>query len=131
MSIESLILPLLIVIPLIGAVATLFMGGEKQKYAKWVAGVFSGITLIVTLYTALSLRVPGLFLLSGDSGHFQITLLCQHLESGEETLSQAGGEVRGVVFPRLERAEDEAAQDEQHGQVDEVVSMGALHGFLR
>ena len=50
MSIESLILPLLIVIPLIGAVATLFMGGEKQKYAKWVAGVFSGITLIVTLY---------------------------------------------------------------------------------
>ena len=50
MSIESLILPLLIVIPLIGAVATLFMGGEKQKYAKWVAGVFSGTTLIVTLY---------------------------------------------------------------------------------
>ena len=31
--------------PLIGAVATLFMGGEKQKYAKWVAGVFSGKTI--------------------------------------------------------------------------------------
>lgn len=50
MSFETLILPLLIVLPLIGAVVTLFMGGERQKYAKWVAGVFSGITLIVTLY---------------------------------------------------------------------------------
>ena len=44
------ILSLLILIPLIGAIATLFMGGERQKYAKYVAGVFSAITLILSLY---------------------------------------------------------------------------------
>ena len=43
-------LSLLILMPLIGAVATLFMGGERQKYAKYVAGVFSAITLVITLY---------------------------------------------------------------------------------
>lgn len=43
-------LSLLILIPLIGALATLFMGGERQKYAKYVAGVFSAITLVITLY---------------------------------------------------------------------------------
>ena len=43
-------LSLLILIPLIGAFATLFMGGERQKYAKYVAGVFSAITLVITLY---------------------------------------------------------------------------------
>ncbi len=43
------ILSLLIVVPLIGAIATLFMGGEKQKYAKVVAGVFSAITLVLAL----------------------------------------------------------------------------------
>ena len=44
------ILSLLILIPLIGAIATLFMGGERQKYAKYVAGVFAAITLILSLY---------------------------------------------------------------------------------
>ena len=44
------ILSLLILIPLIGAIATLFMGGERQKYAKYVAGVFSAITLVLSLY---------------------------------------------------------------------------------
>ena len=44
------ILSLLILIPLIGAIATLFMGGERQKYAKYMAGVFSAITLILSLY---------------------------------------------------------------------------------
>ena len=44
------ILSLLILIPLIGAIATLFMGGERQKFAKYVAGVFSAITLILSLY---------------------------------------------------------------------------------
>lgn len=43
-------LSLLILIPLIGAIATLVMGGERQKYAKYVAGVFSAITLLISLY---------------------------------------------------------------------------------
>lgn len=50
MDFNTMILPLLIILPLIGAVATLFMGGERQKFAKVVAGVFSGITLVLTLY---------------------------------------------------------------------------------
>ena len=44
------ILSLLILIPLIGAIATLFMGGERQKFAKYVAGVFAAITLVLSLY---------------------------------------------------------------------------------
>ncbi len=48
------ILSLLIVIPLIGAIATLFMGGERQKYAKYVAGVFSAITLVLALVVMFS-----------------------------------------------------------------------------
>ncbi len=47
---EIPLLSLLILMPLIGAVATLFMGGERQKYAKYVAGAFSAITLVITLY---------------------------------------------------------------------------------
>ncbi len=50
MSIETMILPLLLIIPFIGTLATLFMGGERQKYAKAVAGVFSVITLVLTVY---------------------------------------------------------------------------------
>ncbi len=46
---EIPILTLLLVIPLIGAVATLFMGGERQKYAKYVAGAFSGVTLVLAI----------------------------------------------------------------------------------
>jgi len=43
------LLTLLIALPLIGAVVTLVMGGSRQKYAKYVAGVFSGITMVLTL----------------------------------------------------------------------------------
>lgn len=40
------VLTLLLLIPLIGSFATLFLaGGSRQKYAKHVAGIFSGITL--------------------------------------------------------------------------------------
>lgn len=44
------ILSLLIIVPLIGAILTLLMGGERQKYAKYVAAVFALITLIITLF---------------------------------------------------------------------------------
>ncbi len=47
---NTIMLPLLVVLPLIGAIATLFMGGSRQKLAKYVAGAFSAITLILTLY---------------------------------------------------------------------------------
>ncbi|MDR2698422.1 MAG: NADH-quinone oxidoreductase subunit M [Candidatus Methanoplasma sp.] len=43
------LLTLLLVVPLIGAVATLAMGGERQKYAKYVAGTFSGIAMVLSL----------------------------------------------------------------------------------
>ena len=51
------LLTLLLVLPLIGAFATLAMGGERQKYAKYVAGLFSGITMILAI---LILFVPDL-----------------------------------------------------------------------
>ena len=44
------LLSLLLLFPLIGAIATLAMGGNRQKYAKYVAGAFSGITMILTLF---------------------------------------------------------------------------------
>ena len=44
----SFILPAIILVPLIGAILTLFMGGEKQKYARIVAFVFTLITLGLT-----------------------------------------------------------------------------------
>ncbi|MCL2148317.1 MAG: NADH-quinone oxidoreductase subunit M [Methanomassiliicoccaceae archaeon] len=43
------LLTLLLVVPLVGAVATLAMGGERQKYAKYVAGAFSGIAMVLSL----------------------------------------------------------------------------------
>lgn len=43
------ILSLLILVPLIGTIITLFMGGSRQKYAKFVALAFSVITLILSL----------------------------------------------------------------------------------
>ena len=46
---EIPILSLLIVIPLIGAILTLLMGGERQKNAKYVAMAFSAITLVLAL----------------------------------------------------------------------------------
>ncbi len=44
------LLSILVLLPLVGAILSLAMGGEKQKYAKWVAIVFSGITLILSLF---------------------------------------------------------------------------------
>ena len=43
------LLTLLLVLPLVGAVVTLAMGGERQKYAKYVAGAFSGVTMVLSL----------------------------------------------------------------------------------
>jgi NADH-quinone oxidoreductase subunit M len=43
------LLTLLLVVPLTGAVVTLAMGGKRQKYAKYSAGVFSGITMLLSL----------------------------------------------------------------------------------
>ena len=43
------LLTLLLLFPLVGAIATLAMGGTRQKYAKYVAGAFSGITMIFSL----------------------------------------------------------------------------------
>lgn len=54
------ILSLLILIPLIGAIVTLFMGGERQKYAKYVAGVFAAITLILSLYVMFATEMGDL-----------------------------------------------------------------------
>lgn len=44
---EIPILTLMIVIPLLGALFTLMMGKNKQKFAKYVAGIFSGVVLIL------------------------------------------------------------------------------------
>ena len=46
---EISLLTLLIILPLVGAIITLFMGGNRQKYAKYVAMAFSGLTMIVAL----------------------------------------------------------------------------------
>lgn len=54
MGIESIMLPLLLIIPFIGTVATLFMGGERQKYAKYVAGAVSAVALVVTVYLMIA-----------------------------------------------------------------------------
>ena len=37
----------MLVIPLVGAALTLMMGKGKEKFAKYVAGIFSGIVLIL------------------------------------------------------------------------------------
>ena len=47
---EFSILALLLIIPLVGTIATLCCGGERQKAAKYVAGAFSGVTLALALY---------------------------------------------------------------------------------
>ena len=49
MSLENMVLPALILIPLLGAIITLFMGGKRQKYALSVALVFTVITLVLSL----------------------------------------------------------------------------------
>ncbi len=43
------LLPLLLIIPLVGGILTLFMGGERAKYAKYVAGVTAGIAMVLSL----------------------------------------------------------------------------------
>ncbi|UAL07898.1 MAG: NADH-quinone oxidoreductase subunit M [Candidatus Methanogranum gryphiswaldense] len=48
------LLTLLVLIPLIGAIVALSMGGEKQKYAKTVSIIFSAITLVLAVYLMLS-----------------------------------------------------------------------------
>ncbi len=50
MTTEALILLLLVLVPFIGTVATLLMGGNRQKYAKYVAAAFSVVTLVLTVY---------------------------------------------------------------------------------
>ena len=47
------ILSLLLIVPLIGAIATLAMGGDRQKYAKYVAVAFTAVTLILSLYVMI------------------------------------------------------------------------------
>ena len=44
------ILSLLVIVPLIGAILTLFMGGERSKNAKVVAAVFTAVALVLSLY---------------------------------------------------------------------------------
>ena len=51
---EISLLTMLIILPLIGAIVTLFMGGERQKYAKFVAAAFSAITLVIALLVMFS-----------------------------------------------------------------------------
>jgi len=48
------LLTLLIVMPLIGAIVTLFMGGERQQYAKYAALIFSGVTMVLSLILLVS-----------------------------------------------------------------------------
>ncbi|MDR0523880.1 MAG: NADH-quinone oxidoreductase subunit M [Candidatus Methanoplasma sp.] len=41
------LLTLLLVVPLVGAVATAAMGGKRERYAKYVAGAFSAATMLL------------------------------------------------------------------------------------
>lgn len=50
MAMESIMLPLLLIVPFIGTLATLLTGGDRQRLAKYVAGAFSVITLLLTVY---------------------------------------------------------------------------------
>ena len=47
------VLSLLLFIPLIGAIVTLFMGGNREKYAKLVATVAAAVTLVIAIYLLL------------------------------------------------------------------------------
>lgn len=44
------ILSLMVIIPLIGALATLFMGGSRAPKAKYVAAIFSLVSLVMAVY---------------------------------------------------------------------------------
>ena len=62
------ILSLLVLLPLIGAVLTLFMGGARTKYAKVVAAVFTAAALVLSLYV--------MFMPSGDLANPTSTPFC-------------------------------------------------------
>ena len=47
------VLTLLLVIPLVGAILTLFMGGKREKYAKYVATLATVATLVFAIYMLL------------------------------------------------------------------------------
>ena len=73
------ILTLLLVIPLIGAVLTLMMGRNKQKYAKYVAGVFSGIVLVLATLLMFADNAASFFesYLWIDAANIQISYILQ------------------------------------------------------
>lgn len=50
---ELPILSLLLLLPLIGAILTLFMGGERAKHATKIAAIFAGITMVLSFYLLL------------------------------------------------------------------------------
>jgi len=51
----SMILSSLILIPLIGAILALLMGGPREKYSKYVAIAFSAVTLVISLLILLGM----------------------------------------------------------------------------
>ena len=61
----SMILSSLILIPLVGAIIALFMGGSRDKLAKYVAIAFSAVTLIVS--SLLLFKIFGEFDELGES----------------------------------------------------------------
>lgn len=61
----SMILSSLILLPLIGAIVALFMGGAREAYAKYVAIGFSAITLVIA--TLLMFGLFGDFDTLGES----------------------------------------------------------------
>jgi F420H2 dehydrogenase subunit M len=50
MIVDIPLLLILLILPLVGGILTLFMGGgERQKYAKYIAGAFAGVTALLSL----------------------------------------------------------------------------------
>ncbi len=49
----SLIIPLMILLPLVGAIITMFLGGSKARLARIVALVFAAIDLVLAVYVML------------------------------------------------------------------------------
>ena len=50
----SFLLPALVLVPLIGAIITLFMGGKRQKYAKYTAFVTTLVILAIAVVLLLA-----------------------------------------------------------------------------
>ena len=44
------ILSILVIVPLVGALLTLFMGGARAPKAKFIAAAFSAVTLVLAVY---------------------------------------------------------------------------------